>query len=61
MTKKQFDAAVKKTGLQPKSIEAARMVLVDGEKIVKVAYSLQMKKQQVWAIVNRVKEVHNAS
>lgn len=56
----EFTAAVKTTKMRQKTIDAVRMVLVDGKKEVEVVALTGMKQQQVNEAVRRIEAAHAA-
>lgn len=58
MDKGEFEAAVSTTKMQPRTIEAARLVLVEGKRIVDAVEETGMKQQQINEAVRRVEAAH---
>lgn len=54
MTRTQLAVLMKDTKMQKNSLDVAKFVLCDGKSLTDASYKFNMKKQQVWAIVNRV-------
>ncbi len=55
-----FITAADTTRMQPKTRDAARLVLVDGLRFIDVARKLDMKRQQVEEAVARIEAAHKA-
>jgi transposase-like protein len=56
----EFTKAVKSTKMRQRTIDAVRMVLVDGKKIVEAAALADMKPQQLHEAVARIEVAHLA-
>jgi len=57
----EFTQAVKSTKMRQRTVDAVRMVLVDGKKIVEAAALSDMKPQQVQEAVARIEAAHLAA
>lgn len=55
-----FITAADTTRMQPKTRDAARLVLVDGLRFIDAARKLDMKRQQVEEAVARIEAAHKA-
>lgn len=60
MNLSEFTAAVKTTKMRPRTVDAVRMVLVDGKKAVDVIALTGMSQQQISEAVVRIEAAHIA-
>lgn len=60
MNLSEFMAAVKTTRMRPRTVDAVRMILVDGKKAVDVVKLTGMSQQQISGAVTRIEAAHLA-